>query len=532
MQETKLQIIIDAKDRASKIVREIDNKFNKLSKRTVSLKRALLGLGLSFGGLTLFVKNSIEKFGIQERAQARLAAGLSNVQNVTDETMKSLTGYASELQRVTTFGDETIISTMGMLSTFQLNEQQIKELTPRILDMTAALEKSNGTQQDMEAVSIAVGKAMTLGVGSLTRYGVVINDADKEAFQFADTQEKLNIITRNLDANFKGVAEAVGQTATGSMKRFKNMMGDIMEQIGRGVAGPMSDLLSILGAQSTGFTRVGKTALTTFKIIRNIYEGFTQLTSSLGQFTLGLEAYGNRQNRVLSWITEKIFGMSDSGQKKLNELDKEFELIGLTSLALDENISGLVERMNELETQLEKEQGSWMGLNGVLGQTAESYNDLAESASDSADKMINEVERMQARFLGLGDEETSAFRKIISLQKEKLKTEGISLQDRLKARQEILLAEQEINRIIIQRKIPTVGETVSQAGQVRSGLSGLGFNDQMQRFISPLSEASNKIISTYNFNFSNATITDKEQLIREIKGVMDRESELKNLGGT
>jgi len=469
---------------------------------------------------------------VQERAEARLTAGLRNVEGMTDRNSEALIEYAKELQKVSTFGDETIVSTMGMLSTFQLNEKQIRELTPRIIDMTAALEKSTGTQQDMEAVSIAVGKAMTLGVGSLTRYGVVINDADKEAFQFADTQEKLNIITRNLDANFKGVAEAVGQTATGSMKRFKNMMGDIMEQIGRGVAGPMSDLLSILGAQSTGFTRVGKTALTTFKIIRNIYEGFTQLTSSLGQFTLGLEAYGNRQNRVLSWITEKIFGMSDSGQKKLNELDKEFELIGLTSLALDENISGLVERMNELETQLEKEQGSWMGLNGVLGQTAESYNDLAESASDSADKMINEVERMQARFLGLGDEETSAFRKIISLQKEKLKTEGISLQDRLKARQEILLAEQEINRIIIQRKIPTVGETVSQAGQVRSGLSGLGFNDQMQRFISPLSEASNKIISTYNFNFSNATITDKEQLIREIKGVMDRESELKNLGGT
>jgi len=36
----------------------------------------------------------------------------------------------------------------------------------------------------------------------------------------------------------------------------------------------------------------------------------------------------------------------------------------------------------------------------------------------------------------------------------------------------------------------------------------------------------------YNFNFSNAMIADKDQLIREIKSVIDRESELRNLGGT
>ncbi|KKN17878.1 hypothetical protein LCGC14_0961370 [marine sediment metagenome] len=236
MAQAKLEVVINAKDRASAKITRFGKTLQRTRGRLNSMRPALLGVGAALGGLAFASKKAIDAFGVQERAEARLVAGLRNVEGTTERSAEALKDYAAQLQKVTTFGDETIISAMGMLSTFQLNESQIKSLTPRIVDMTAALEKSTGQQQDMESVAIAVGKAMTLGVGSLTRYGVVISEADKAAFRLADTQGKLDIITRTLDKNFKGIAEEVGMTTTGKMKQLGNAVGDLQEKFGEVIA--------------------------------------------------------------------------------------------------------------------------------------------------------------------------------------------------------------------------------------------------------------------------------------------------------
>lgn len=222
---------------------------SKKIKSSFSVVNKTLGaLGLAGGlfGLISGIKSSVRLAGIQEKAYARLDANLRNVltsfegfEDGTSELNRELERrnrllieQAKALQTVTTFGDEAIISAQAMLSTFALNADELKKLTPAILDMAAASEKATGTQADLEQIAIAVGKALTIGVGSLTRYGVVISDAAREQFKFADQAQKVDIILGELNKNFAGVAETVGKTKVGQLERIGKRIGDIGEALG------------------------------------------------------------------------------------------------------------------------------------------------------------------------------------------------------------------------------------------------------------------------------------------------------------
>ena len=79
-------------------------------------------------------------------------------------------GFASQLQRLTGIGDETILAMQGILLTFtQIRGQVFKDATQVILDVSVAMG------QDLQQTAIQVGKALNdpiLGVSALSRVGI------------------------------------------------------------------------------------------------------------------------------------------------------------------------------------------------------------------------------------------------------------------------------------------------------------------------------------------------------------------------
>lgn len=259
MPENKVNIEISAKNKTKAAFKSTGKGLDDLTKSAKKLAK-IVGVGLvaAFAGLAAIGKKSIDKFLIQEKALARLDATASNVltsfrglEKGTEEfdielarSTKLLTEQAAALQKVTTFGDEEIISAQALAGTFALDADAIAQLTPRILDMAASLEKAGGTGADLESITIAIGKSMTTGVGALSRYGVVISEAAKAAFNLADEQGKLDIITQELDKNFKGIAETVGLTAAGKIAQMNNAIGDLQETIGAALAEALVPFIS------------------------------------------------------------------------------------------------------------------------------------------------------------------------------------------------------------------------------------------------------------------------------------------------
>ena len=73
---------------------------------------------VAFAGLTATVSGLIASYREQEQAEAKLETVLQSTGYAAGVTSEELKNMASELQKVTTFGDEAIIEAQALLLTF------------------------------------------------------------------------------------------------------------------------------------------------------------------------------------------------------------------------------------------------------------------------------------------------------------------------------------------------------------------------------------------------------------------------------
>lgn len=264
MAERELNILLRLKDEASKELKGFSGTLDSMNpafkKMAAVGTAALAAIGAEIGV-------AIKAAGQAEKVNAQLAQGLENVnkaqQGVVDITkldsvereqfneivakqVAGLSEQASALQKVTKYNDEAIKSAQAMLATFQLNSEQIGVLTPRLADMAAGLEKATGETVDLQTVAIAVGKAVTLGAGALTRYGVVLSEAQRAQLETASGMERINLIAQILDGNFAGLAEAIGDTFEGKLAQARNAFDDLQEAIGNAFLPAVTELLKTI----------------------------------------------------------------------------------------------------------------------------------------------------------------------------------------------------------------------------------------------------------------------------------------------
>ena len=195
-----------------------------------SLRNNLLLVTFAFGGIIVALNKVVKAYREQIEAETRLRASLRNVASASEDGADKLMQLASALQQTTTFGDEQIISGQAMLATFQLNEDAIAALTPRMLDMAAAM----GTGGDgLTTIALQLGKAFTGQIGALSRSGVLIDQVALAAARATGPYEEFAFLAGELDKNFQGVAEALALTDLGKIDQLTNKISDMNEEIGR-----------------------------------------------------------------------------------------------------------------------------------------------------------------------------------------------------------------------------------------------------------------------------------------------------------
>lgn len=184
-----------------------------------SLGKTVKTLAASVGGLLIFqkvnslIQESTELAKIQIQAEAGLAQALG-------KTSRELLTHASALQKVTTFGDESIIQAQTLVAAFIKEELQIKKLTPAILDLAAA------KGMDLRTAADLVTKSVASSTNALSRYGIQIEGA-------AGSTERIDNAVRELNTAFGGMAEALAETDVGKLEQMANELGDIKEELGK-----------------------------------------------------------------------------------------------------------------------------------------------------------------------------------------------------------------------------------------------------------------------------------------------------------
>ena len=182
------------------------------------------------GVITNIAKQSINAWENQKQAVDVLNATLFATGATAWTSSKQLQEMASSLQKITNYGDETIIQMQSVLLGFKnIKGETFNDATKAILDMATVMK------MDLSSAAQAVGKALDdpiNGITSLQRQGFRFSESQKEVIQAlidtGDMAAAQKIILDELDTTYGGAAEAAVKTSV----QVKNAWGDLKEGVG------------------------------------------------------------------------------------------------------------------------------------------------------------------------------------------------------------------------------------------------------------------------------------------------------------
>lgn len=247
----KAERSVDGLDKAQDKAAASSKKLSGSAKGVDLLSKSYTALGVAavaaIGSAAVVMRKVIANTAEQDRVMAQLSATLKSTGGVSGKTAEELARTAAALQKMTTYGDEAIISAQSLLLTFKnIKGDNFDRTTKAILDTATAM----GT--DLKSAAIQVGKALNdpaTQLTALSRSGITFSDSQKEVIKtLAETGRVADaqvLILRELESQFGGSAEAARNTLGGALEALGNSWGDLFEASDDASAGMTDNINSL-----------------------------------------------------------------------------------------------------------------------------------------------------------------------------------------------------------------------------------------------------------------------------------------------
>ena len=206
----------------------IANSIDRLGKKGLigsiaNVTLAMQGITKSFSTVTKVVKDvgrvigeCTEAYKVQTIAEKALDKAIENNPLMNGQSSKNLKEYASELQKVTNYGDEELIPMMTNLVSLGRSESDTMKI------MSVAVDMAAGTGQSLDSVISQLNSTLNGNIGRLGQQNAELKTLSEEELK---SGKALDI----LGEKFKGLAGATADTS----KQLKNIKGDFKESIGK-----------------------------------------------------------------------------------------------------------------------------------------------------------------------------------------------------------------------------------------------------------------------------------------------------------
>ena len=219
-----------ANARLEKYAKDTNKNLSSIEKRFRSFTNFAAG-AIAVLGVGKITSEIIKATSEAEASYAKLEVAVRNNGKAAGFTAPQLSDMASELQRVSIFGDEAVMDMQGMLLSFRaLNGPTFKRAQQSIIDVATAL----GT--DLVNATKSVGRALAdpeAAAGRLAKMGIVLSEATektiKQMVKQGDVVGAQNVILTELENRYKGAAEAGRNNFAGAIQAVKNAAGDLLE---------------------------------------------------------------------------------------------------------------------------------------------------------------------------------------------------------------------------------------------------------------------------------------------------------------
>lgn len=241
MADTKVDILIQAEDQASSVIKNIEGNVNSFASKLKENEATFKGLAAvgtaAFGAISYAVYESVKAAQESAQVQAQLGAVLKSTGGAAGVTADMALKLSKELQRTSTVGDEAVLAGENMLLTFtNIGKDAFPKTSQAVLDMAYAM--NGGLKPSLEQIkgqAILVGKALQdpdAGLGALHRVGVNVEELKKKFTDNMSIMEKQKLILQELGTEFGGSAAAQLNTFGGKMDNLKERINDVQEGIG------------------------------------------------------------------------------------------------------------------------------------------------------------------------------------------------------------------------------------------------------------------------------------------------------------
>ena len=168
--------------------------------------------------VTEAVKEMSEAYKTQKTAETALTQAAKNNPYLLSESVKHLKDYASELQSISTYGDEELLPFMAQLASAGRTEQEIMDI------MSASINVASSGSMSLESTVRNLNKTFSGLSGEL-------GEANPQIKALSAEQLKNGEAVKVLAKQYDGMAQEVAK-ATGSNQQLKNAIGDLKEELG------------------------------------------------------------------------------------------------------------------------------------------------------------------------------------------------------------------------------------------------------------------------------------------------------------
>lgn len=227
--EVEVKPNIDEKGFAAALQR-ISNKIQKFGnsptlKSMSNIGASISGVGAAYKIITDSVKalksaisEMSELYNKQTSAEVALAQAAKNNPYLLSTSVTKLKNYASELQSISTYGDEELLPFMAQLASAGRTEQEIMDI------MSASIDVAASGSMSLDSAVKTLNKTFSGLSGELGEVNPQVKALSAEELKNGKAVEVLK-------SQYKGMAQEVAK-ATGTSQQLQNAIGDLKEELG------------------------------------------------------------------------------------------------------------------------------------------------------------------------------------------------------------------------------------------------------------------------------------------------------------
>ncbi len=234
------EALTEATSKASEGTKTFRTETEKTKKEVDSIKAATQGFYMELGAtaarmasqLPSSIMRSIQAFGQQEMAVQKLASAIRSQGGSVSEVLPIMQNFATEIQRITTYGDEQVLAMQAM-----------------------AMATGVAANQMDECIKGAIGLSNAFGLGlneAVKAAAAVIQGKSEKLNELIPTLSKCKTASERLALAQKAMSDGFAQakteveTSIGKIKQAANAWGDLTEVVG-GIFAPVAiDVASLL----------------------------------------------------------------------------------------------------------------------------------------------------------------------------------------------------------------------------------------------------------------------------------------------